>query len=126
MRSFNITGAKVTTVDSTLTTILTYNIPNNTGICARLMVSARNTATNRTANCILVFGAQNLAGVAATVGTPQDGTTGLLNLASGSDSLVNVTVHAPAVSGGQILIQVNGIGATNIQWQASMEILGAD
>jgi hypothetical protein len=36
------------------------------------------------------------------------------------------SLSLPAFTGGQVLIQVNGIGATNIQWQASMEILGAD
>jgi hypothetical protein len=85
------------------------------------MVNARNTATNRTANFIQVFGAQNQAGVAAIVGTPQP----LLSVLQGSDVAMAVAVVV-AVTGGQIVIQVTGIAATNIQWQASMEVLGAD
>ncbi len=121
MRSFNITGAKVTTVDATANvTILTYNIPSNTGICARVMVNARNTTTNRTASFITVFGAQNQAGVAAIIGAA------VAQLAVSDGAMSTASLSLPAFTGGQVLIQVTGIAATNIQWQASMEVLGAD
>lgn len=122
MRSNNITGPKVTTADATLTTILTYNIPSNTGICGRVLVNGRNTTTNRVANTIIVFGAQNQAGTAAVLGTP----VVQLTLALGSDAAMNAVLVTLAATGGQLLVQVQGIIATNIQWQASMEVLGAD
>jgi hypothetical protein len=124
VRSFNITGAKVTTVDATANvTILTYNIPANTGICARVMVQARNTATNRTANFSGLFGAQNQAGVASALGIPRNE----LSIAAGSDPAMNtVAINDPVPVGGAIDIQVTGLAATTIQWQASLDILGGD
>lgn len=127
MRSLNISGPKVTTVDATANVvILTYNIPNNTGICARVMISGRDTVTNKTANCIVAFAAQNQAGTAAIIGTPTP--TSILTFTQGSDQteFAGLPVATIGFTGGQVQIRVTGIAATTIQWQASMEVLGGD
>jgi len=111
--------APTTTTDIVTTTVLTYPIPNNTGGVFVAKVTGRNTSTNATANAILQFGAQNVAGTAAVVGTPQ----ATLSVANGSDASMNTVVVAVSASAGNILVRVTGLALTTIQWAAKVEAL---
>jgi hypothetical protein len=113
---------RTTTTDATPTIIGAYPLPDNTGGVFRLEVTARNTTTNRTANTVVVFGAQNLAGTAAILSTPAI----LLTVANGSDAAMAAVVVGVTTSLGSIIINGTGIAATNIEWQTSLSLLGAD
>lgn len=111
----------VVTTNATLTTLATYALPNNSGGCALVKVSARNTATNKCANTVVSLGVQNLAGTAAILGTP----TANLSVANGSDATMTGVAVSFSVSGANLLVQGTGIAATNISWKTSVELLGS-
>lgn len=110
------TSSRPVTTDATLTTLKSYALESNQGGVFDLFVTARNTATNRCANTRVCFGAQNLAGAAAILGTPAI----LLSIANGSDAAMNTVAVTITVSLGNVLIQGTGIAATNIQWTVSL------
>jgi hypothetical protein len=110
------TSAVVTTANATITTLLTFALASNTGGVFQAYVSARNTATNRCASTIVGFGAQNLAGTAAVLGTP----TASLTVANGSDAAMNTVAVTIDANLGNVRVRGTGIAATNIQWTASL------
>lgn len=109
-------GAGVTTTDATPTTLLSYALPTGLAAVYLAMVTARNTTTNKSANTVIAFGAQNLAGTAAILGTP----TNVLTVANGSDAAMNTVSVAITNSTGNVVVQGTGIAATNILWTVSL------
>jgi hypothetical protein len=121
MRIDNVANS-VTTTDATPTPLVAFSIPPATAGVFLVMVTARNTSTNKSANFIGGFGAQNLTGTAAVLGTQAT----LLSVANGSDPSMTGVAVTCAASGGSVLVKGTGIAATTIQWQASVSLLGAD
>ena len=115
MRINEITTTTIT-AGAVLTPLLTYPLPGGVGGLLHCRVTAKNTATGRCANTIVDFGAQNLAGVAAILGTPAIG----LSIANGSDAAMALVLVTVSVSGGNVVINGTGLAATNIQWTCSL------
>jgi hypothetical protein len=109
-----------TTAGAVASPILTYPVRSGTGAAFQLMVSAKNTATGRSANTVVTFGAQNLGGVAAILGVPAVG----LSVANGSDAAMALCVVAVTAVGGNLVVNGTGLLATNIQWIASLMLVG--
>jgi hypothetical protein len=111
---------QITTTDATQSTLASYAIDTDTSGIFVARVSAKNTATKRSAQTLLAFGAQNLAGTAAVLGTP----TIVLSIANGSDAAMAAVLVAIDATGATVRIRVTGIVATNILWTATLERLG--
>lgn len=113
--------AQITTANATQTTCLTYAVASNQSGVFMAVVTARNTSTNHAAATVIMFGAENVAGTVAIDGTAQN----ILTVANGSNAAMNTVSVAVSGSTSNIIVQVTGIAATNIQWTVKLYALVA-
>ena len=102
----------VTTTDDTVTTILTYSPPINSGSVIRAMVVGRNTSTDAVAIYTIVSGHTR----AAAGPTAYSTTTVIEEPAAGYNAAISV-------SGNTLILTVLGAVGANMDWEARMEVL---
>jgi len=112
LNTWNLTTVRqdVSTTNATVTTILTIVLPTAGNVVGQAFVNARDSGGNAK-SWNVNFGGKSVAGVASVLGA----VASLLAVGDAGAATWAVSVSA---SSGNILLQVTGALATNIDWSA--------
>ena len=118
-RVYDLAEGVVSTTDATVTTIITYAIPSGTSAFVKVFATGRktNATVGDTIAATVTYGVKNLAGTASIVGgAPVNA------VAKQTDASLAAATIAVVASGGNILVQVTGVAANNVDWEARLEV----
>lgn len=110
-----VRSGTVTTTDTTLTTILTHPMPNDSIGYFRAVITAKDLNSVNGFGDLEEFVVKNISGTTSIVANPVSGGSG--------NSFMNGCVVSVVFSGGNILVRVNGIAAKTIEWDCHSELV---
>lgn len=111
-----IIGTVQTTDAATATTICSFTVP--TGMSCKLRGSVAGQQGTNSASSEIAGGCINNSGTVTVVGTPAI----LLTMAAGSSAALATAVLTLVASSNTVLLKVNGVAATTINWCGFLEI----
>jgi len=114
----HISGTAQTTDAATATTICSFTVP--TGMSCKLRGSVAGQQGTNTAASEIEGGCINNSGTVTVAGTPDIP----LSMTAGSSGALATSVLSLVASTNTVLLKVNGVAATTINWFGILEVVG--